>query len=317
MVFREIDAMDGTVVIMDYSEHERKKVKLVLENMGDFNIVEIGSSAQYASAAGRLPHISLIIMDIAFPYEKEGFEVLALIRKNSALSQVPVIITTRSDSPEYKAAALKYSVRDYILKPYQLKRLESSIRSFVKVAKKFIYTIDNTEGIKVPYEEYIAKELSLSARVNLPLSILLITSIKAKEVKDGEKLLPPGLRKEAYSIIARAAGHTLRSTDTIILNKDRDILVVLPGTTSEGAKVAAEKARLIAEEGLGKINVRYEDFFYSVHVTFPEDGKDFQALMEKAFHKISDKEMLEKIVSIPVGDRKYVNRRYNQFRKWF
>jgi len=54
-------------------------------------------------------------MDIAFPVEKEGLEVLSAIRNNSRTANTPVIIATKSDNPGYRHAALKFKVSDYIL----------------------------------------------------------------------------------------------------------------------------------------------------------------------------------------------------------
>ena len=44
-----------------------------------------------------------------------------------------------------------------------------------------------------------------------------------------------------------------------------------------------------------------------------EELEEPKPLLEK---KVSDKEMLEKIVSIPANTLNYANRSYNRFRKW-
>jgi hypothetical protein len=51
-------------------------------------------------------------------------------------------------------------------------------------------------------------------------------------------------------------------------------------------------------------------------VTFPEEGENFQQLMETAFRKVSSKEMLEKITSIPTDARNYADKIYSRYKRW-
>jgi transketolase len=68
---------------------------------------------------------------------------------------------------------------------------------------------------------------------------------------------------------------------------------------------------------LEKAGERYSDHFYTVSVTYPDEGKDFQALMKRAFGKITDKDIYEKAESITQDTRKYAKKMYNKYSKWF
>ncbi len=306
--------MDGTVLIMDYSDYERKKIKYILSNTGKFDFIEFSNINQFTTAFNQLCNLSLIIMDLAFPVEKEGFSVLNSIRNSSVLKDTPVIIIAKSDNVEYRDAAVKLLVNDYIQKPYKPVRLESSVRSIVKIQKKFSYNVNESAKIIMSFEEYFAKELSMAKRTKQHLSIMLITLIKPKE----EKFLDiPNLSEimdKAYSIAIDRVKRSLRVTDYAILN-NRDIIVVLPNTAASGARVVNEKICLYIDVGLNNINVRFDHFFFSTCVTYPEDGNDFQSLMERALKTVTDKEMLEKFTNILGETREYARSRYNQFKK--
>lgn len=308
--------MDGTILILDYSSYERQKIKHVLEKVGTFDVIEVSSSMQFKLLNLNVENLLLIIMDLAFPSEEEGFEILKIIRHSKYSLNVPVVVVTRSDQLEHKTTALKYAVNDYIIKPFQIKRLESSIRSFVRLKDSFHYDTSAIGNITMTFDEYMIREIKYAKRMQNPLSIILITTLKLKEDKEGLTPAEISNKDKIFSIAAQKARSTLRVTDTIIMSKSRDIIIVLPCTGESGAKLVCEKIKAGIFQELIKLGANLNENIYPVHVTFPKDGEDFQKLMEAAFKKVSDKEMLEKIAAISPGARKYSNDRYNQFRKW-
>ncbi|MCX7921020.1 MAG: response regulator [Clostridia bacterium] len=308
--------MDGTVLLMDYSEVEREKVKYILGHIGNFKVIEIPSVYEYYPIADTFENLSLIIMDISFPYEEEGLRILASLRKANGVN-VPIIITTKSFKLEYKNAALKYAANDYIVKPYPANRLENSIRSLVKLDKKFKYDVSDISQISMPFEDYITKEIKFAARINQPLSIIYITLNRLNETHSEEEFDTKEDTLKTYSAIAQNIRILLRSTDTIVSNSSGDIIIALPGTNSSGASMLSERIKDNTLKYLNEVPLKQSQYFLSAYVTFPEDGSTFESLMEKVYKKASDKELMEKINAIPLSTREYAKKRYNQFSKWF
>jgi DNA-binding NarL/FixJ family response regulator len=305
--------MHGTILLLDHSFYERQKMRHVIEKIGSFNIVEVGSIMQFKLLDINIGDLKLIILDLAFPNESDGFEALHKIRTDN--ETVPVIIVTQSDSPNIRSEALKYRVSDYILKPYQIKRLESSISSCVSIKNSFHYDTGSISDIKMSFDDYVDREIKYSKRTGSPLSFILITALQIGQ--KSEISLSKALIESVLKVAAQKAKMALRATDTIVLNKDRDIIIVLPCTDESGAALVSNKIKSFIEPEFKKINDNLIKYFYPVYVTFPKDGEDFQALMETAFNKVSAKEMLEKIVSIPADTRKYIDKSYNRYMKWF
>jgi len=308
--------MEGTIIIMDYSAYERQKIRHIAEKTGRFNIIEVGDYNQFKFLNLDIRDLKLIIMDIDFPTETNGFGVLAKIR-STAPPNVPVILTSQADRPGVKAEALRYSVNDYILKPYQAKRMESSIRSLVQVEKEFFYDTSGINSISMSFDNYVEREINYSKRTKTPMSLILITTLQLNTGAAPGRQIPDEHRASIFSIMAKKAKEALRSTDTIAINHDRDILIVLPCTDEKGAQLVCEKIKSQTETEFKKINLDGSKYIYPVYVTYPKDGDNFQSLMKVAFKKVSDKEMLERIVSIPDGARKYANRSYYRYKKWF
>lgn len=304
--------MDGSVLLMDYSELEREIIKLVLGNIGDFEVVEISDISQFNMCINKLDHIRLVIMDISFPSPIEGFEALQKIRQKAGQS-IPVILVTRLGNPEIKQEAAKYSVKDFITKPYSLKRMEDSIRSMVKISHRFSYSTSGIQPITMTFDEHVNRMQKFMERLHQPFSVLLITPVNTEEEESMDRFT----KKKICRIIFETTSQLLRVTDNVVMNEDKDVLVLLPTTDEAGAKAVCDRLEARIAREISKTNRKYSDLFHTISVSYPKDGDNFQRLMESAFKKITDKEMLKKITSIPMDMRKYANNRYNQFRKLF
>lgn len=305
--------MDGTVLLIDYSEYEREKIKITFDNFGEFHFIELKNVEMYKRISYNLPELSLIIIDISFPTEREGFEVISSLRKNPSTANTPIIIVTKSDNIHYKDHALKFNVSDFIIKPYQPKRLENSIKSTLKIHNKFRYNLGSANVITMSVEDYIAKEFKIASRLDQSLSIVFITHIDInKPSSQNTKILSSEQKAQIYNMAIEKVKSASRSTDTVIFNDDKDILVILPFTNSQGAETVVGKINDNLIQGLKALNIS-PDFFYTVYATFPHDGKNFQAVMEKALKKVEDKIMLEKITNISLSKLNHARKTYHKF----
>lgn len=310
--------MNTKVLILDYSAFEREKIKYILNNIGGFSTIEIENMNKYYNNVDNYTELAFIIMDLAFPFESDGFHILENLRRNSSTKNTPIIITTKTDNLEYKKTALQHAVNDYIIKPYSVKRLESSISSILKVDHVFTYKVSNKNKITMSYEDYIIKEIKTCSRVKQPLSIIFTTPLSTITSKEPLKPFDKETEKSIFSNAAEKIKNVLRATDTVIVNDNNDILTILPFTDSKNAKIVYEKSREKISEFLKNSNVNFEKYFYSVIVNYPDDGVDFQSLMGVVSKKITDKKLLEKIVSIPVdiSHTQYSKNKYTDFKRY-
>jgi DNA-binding response OmpR family regulator len=306
--------MEGIVLVMDYSAYERQKIRHIIEKAGRFDIIEVGDNKQFKLLNPDIEDLKLIVMNLAFPGETDGFDSLSRIRTTNGRN-VPIIVMSQSERPELKQEALKYSVNDYIVKPYQIKRLENSIRSFLPTESEFFYDTGNISDIKMSFESYVQREIKFSNRSGAPLSLILITTLQLGSNTESDQSVSDEYKTSVFAMAARNARDALRATDTIVLNKNRDILIVLPCTDEAGARMVSEKIKKSMDIEFRKMNIDRSEYIYPVYVTFPTDGSSFQKLMQKAFKRISDKEMLEKIVSIPTDTRRYADKSYSRYRR--
>ena len=307
--------MDGKILVLEYSAYERQKIRHVLDMAGRFEVIDVGDINQFRLLSLDIADLKLIIMDLSFPTEIEGLNILMKF-SNSEIKDVPVIIISQTDSLDLRSEVLKYSARDFIVKPYNVNRLEASIKGIVRTGTPFSYDTSKIDNINMSFDSYIEREIKFAKRTNTPMSLILITTLQLDQSSEPGQTITDDLRRSIFSISAAQSKEVLRSTDTIVMNGGRDIIIVLPCTEEIGARLVCEKIIKLSEPEFKKLSTDKSVHIYPVYVTYPDDGESFQELMETAFKKVSDKEMLEKIVSIPTNARKYADKSYNRYRRW-
>ena len=77
----------------------------------------------------------LILLDIMMP-EMDGFEALALIRKQEDCAEIPVIYLTSMDAPQAEVRGLKLGAADYVTKPFVAEVLLLRIEKHLVLSEK-------------------------------------------------------------------------------------------------------------------------------------------------------------------------------------
>lgn len=75
----------------------------------------------------RAPRPDLILLDLLLP-KKNGFEVLAEIRLDESLREIPVVILTAADDEGFPARAEQYAVEHFIKKPVNFDKFLDAVK---------------------------------------------------------------------------------------------------------------------------------------------------------------------------------------------
>ena len=79
------------------------------------------------------PPPELILLDLNLP-RMSGIEFLQELRSDPELRDLRVIVLTSSNEPNDRAAAFKYEVEDYIVKPHSFDEFASAINTVLSYA---------------------------------------------------------------------------------------------------------------------------------------------------------------------------------------
>jgi diguanylate cyclase (GGDEF)-like protein len=207
----------------------------------------------------------LILLDLLIP-PPDGLQVLRAVKKDRALSTIPVVIMTVKRDVPSKVECLRAGADDFIVKPFHFDELDAVLRASLK--KRYLYTSleranqqlrdanekllrltvtdERTSLLNDRYlRRRLADEFKRAQRYATPLSVALLDLDHFKQVNDkyghdcGDQVL-----KEFGRLLVDSA----RTTDIVGRFGGEEFLVVLPNTDGIRAAIVAERIRKAADE---------------------------------------------------------------------
>ena len=112
-------------VIADDEALARQKLRMLLRNDPDIQVVGEASSPAEILTQVRAKNPHLLFLDICMP-SMNGLDVIAELSKDPNVPLPYIIITTAHD--QYAVRAFEMHAADYLLKPYAAERLQSALR---------------------------------------------------------------------------------------------------------------------------------------------------------------------------------------------
>ncbi len=127
----DIEESLKSILIVEDSVTTRALIRAVIEETGDFNIIEAGSGFE---ALKLLPahEFSLVITDVNMP-DINGLELINFIKSNSRYSHIPLIIVSTERSDEDRKRGMALGAAAYITKPFKAQELQEVIKRAVDV----------------------------------------------------------------------------------------------------------------------------------------------------------------------------------------
>ncbi len=122
-----------TVMVVDDSITVRKVTTRLLER-NHFNVITAKDGVDAASQLQEV-HPDIILLDIEMP-KMDGFELASIIRSESDLKDIPIIMITSRTGEKHKERAMSLGVNDYMGKPFGEAKLLSRIGALIDLDGK-------------------------------------------------------------------------------------------------------------------------------------------------------------------------------------
>jgi signal transduction histidine kinase/ligand-binding sensor domain-containing protein/CheY-like chemotaxis protein len=117
-----------SVLVIDDNQEIRAYVKKIFSN--DYTLYEAENGAQGLEMVRKyLPDV--VISDIVMP-ELNGLELCKIIKQDSALSHIPIILLTGESAPEIKLQGIEEGAVDFISKPFDKDLLVARVKGIIK-----------------------------------------------------------------------------------------------------------------------------------------------------------------------------------------
>jgi PAS domain S-box-containing protein len=130
-ISRIAGAASQRVLIADDNIDMRTYLQKLLQTAG-FQVEAVGDGEQ-ALAAARQRKPDLVLSDVMMP-KIDGFGLLAALRKNSELRDVPVLLLSARAGDEAKVEGFAAGANDYLVKPFSARELVARVRANLDLA---------------------------------------------------------------------------------------------------------------------------------------------------------------------------------------
>jgi diguanylate cyclase (GGDEF)-like protein len=244
------------VLVVEDSAAIRALVRRMLVAGGHTVVEAAGGAAALAVCRERQPDV--VLLDVEMP-EMSGWDVLAAMKADPDLRDVPVVfLTGRSDTTDM-VDGLRLGAHDYLRKPCEPTELLARVQAAARVKRlqdelrqrnEDLDRISRTDALtglrnRRHVEEYLVKLTSLARRNAEPIAVLVIDIDHFKSVNDSHG------HDAGDAVLREVAGRMLGSVrleDMVGRWGGEEFLVVLPNTAAEGAAELAERLHQVVAE---------------------------------------------------------------------
>jgi two-component system cell cycle response regulator len=277
------------LLIVEDSPTMRRVIRRFLDSTG-YAMFEAGNGEE-ALAVARRERPDVILLDRQIPV-LDGYGVLAALRDDPDLEDVPVVLVTSHGEPEDVAEGLRRGAHDYLRKPFEQPELAARVQAAMRTKavrdelrarnaqlERLVSTDVLTGALnRGAITEVLRAFVSRSRRHGTPLSAVLldVEGLGAVNAEHGHAAGDAVLRT-----VARRVRDVMREEDACGRWSGDELLVVAPDTGAEGAAALVE--RLAAAAG-GPVSVDSGEVAVAVWAGAATwgDDEDLEALVRRA-----------------------------------
>lgn len=122
-----------TILSVDDNKDIRNIIQRKLST--DYNIVTCSDAAETFTYLENNPNPDLILLDISLP-DRDGFEIIAQIKSDSATTSIPVIFLTSHNETNDEIRGFQAGAADYVRKPIDIQVLRARLRNHLLIDKR-------------------------------------------------------------------------------------------------------------------------------------------------------------------------------------
>lgn len=201
------------VMVVDDSRLIRMTVRKILEQYG-VEVSELDRVELLLDEPWRAKELDLLILDISLP-GMSGVAALQQMQYSEELKSLPVMMLSAHSDRRTVVKAIEFGAVEYMTKPITSTELIKRVESILGPLR---------DGVR----ESVSNEYNRAKRGNTAFSVVKV-SFRPGPTQN--------FLQEAKNRIVQAT----RSIDTVLMSRDREVVVVLPLTGPDGRAVVGDK----------------------------------------------------------------------------
>jgi two-component system, cell cycle response regulator len=285
-----VSEREAVVLVAEDSLVVRALLRAQLKERG-YTVVEAADGEQ-ALARAREARPDVILLDVDMP-KRNGFDVLAALKADADLADVPVVFITGRTTAEDAVRGLDMGAHDYLRKPFEAaeltarvhaamrtKRLQDELRALNDELARLANT-DTLTGLanRRYLDEELGRLVSRAQRHGGPLAVILVDADHFKQVNDTHG---HGVGDQVLIALAGRLAERLRAEDVLGRWGGEEFLVLVPDVDRRGAETLAEALRQhVAERPLETATAQVP-LTLSIGWAFREESDDAEDLLRRA-----------------------------------
>jgi two-component system chemotaxis response regulator CheY len=120
-----------SILIVEDSATTRSLIRAVIEEIGDFNIVEAPTGFDALKLFPQ-QEFDLVVTDINMP-DINGLELINFVKNNPSYKHIPLIIVTTERREEDRKRGMALGASAYVTKPFKAPELQEIVRKVLKL----------------------------------------------------------------------------------------------------------------------------------------------------------------------------------------
>lgn len=133
------------VLIIDDDPQTRELLKQFISEYADCTLAE---NSEQAEAFMAQQAFDLVLLDNKMPGEKNGIELLKLIKASNELKHIDVVMITASGEPKAVLESLTAGAADYVIKPFNPSDVATKLKTRLTHLQQTIMVVDDDPAVQ-------------------------------------------------------------------------------------------------------------------------------------------------------------------------
>jgi diguanylate cyclase (GGDEF)-like protein len=234
----------STILVADDDPFNLRLLTELCEAAG-YEVVACANGREVLSTVAR-DRPSLILLDVEMP-EVDGFEVMRILKADSDLAHIPIILVTGAEELEARELGVELGAEDYVTKPYRVFEIQQRIRNVLRVSyaegkSRENETVDpltragNSQQLRITLDY----EYTRASRYDHPFTCVVV------RIANYDAIVQTSGRQAGEGALVQLAGglrQAIRGIDHLFRSDVDEFTIFLPETPKDGANVVLDRIR--------------------------------------------------------------------------
>ena len=201
---------------------------------------------------------SLVVMDAGLPV-MDGLNVLGILKADSGLCDVPVLLVTLETDTQSRERGLALGADDCLHKPYRPLEIQQRLREIIDKSDPDAAAPELRAGPPVPSLGDPLTQLGTASQLWISLDYEFTRAVRYKHAlscvviacKNAELLrvrLGPRAADEVIAPMANTIKGGIRTVDHLFRSGEYEFTILLPETQRDGARIVVDRLRALLRE---------------------------------------------------------------------